>query len=52
MADPDSFKVIARLLREEASRPEVSREQSAKAKKLADYFETLVADPSIDRRVA
>jgi hypothetical protein len=45
MADPESFKVIARLLREEATRSEVSSEWAAKAKSLAEYFETLAVDP-------
>jgi hypothetical protein len=39
------FKVTARLLREGASRPNVSKEQAAKAKSLAEYFEVLAADP-------
>jgi hypothetical protein len=45
MGSPDRFKVIARLLREEAGHPDVAMEQAAKAKRLAEYFETLAVDP-------
>jgi hypothetical protein len=45
MEDPNRFKVIARLLREEACRPEVSPEHAVKAKRLAEHFDTLSVDP-------
>jgi hypothetical protein len=45
MEDLYQFKVTAHLLREGASRPNVSKEQAAKVKSLAEYFETLAADP-------
>jgi hypothetical protein len=45
MDDRYHFKVTARLLREGAFRPNVSKEQAAKARSLADYFDTLAADP-------
>ena len=40
------FKVTARLLRDGAFRPNVSPEQAANAKSLAEYFEILAVDPS------
>ena len=45
MEDPNRFKAIARLLHEEACRPEVSPEHTVKAKRLAEYFDTLSVDP-------
>lgn len=48
MHDEYHFKVTARLLREGAVRPNVSSEQAAQAKKLAEYFEALAAQPSAD----
>ena len=45
MEDSNRFKVIACLLREEARHPEVSPEHAVKAKRLAEYFDTLSVDP-------
>lgn len=55
MDDYYHFKVTARLLRDGAARPNVSPEQAASAKKLAEYFETLAAEPYTniaDKRLA
>lgn len=48
MEDSYHFKVTARLLREGASRPSVSKEKAAEAKSLAEYFEILAVDPSTE----
>lgn len=41
----EHYRNVARLLREEAARPGVPKDQVAKAVSLAEYFETLAGDP-------
>ena len=48
MADPEGYKVVARLLREEASCSRIAPHQAADAIRLAEYFEKLAANPCID----
>ena len=45
MVGPDTFRVVARLLRERAVCLGVGQEQAAKALGLAAYFEKLAVDP-------
>jgi hypothetical protein len=49
----ESFRIVARLLRDEACRSEVPPDRAFKNKSLAEFFETLAADSrtkSADRR--
>jgi hypothetical protein len=55
MASPAHYRNVARLLREEAARPGVPKDQVVKAISLAEYSEMLAANPyteAADRRFA
>ena len=45
MVDPKEYRTVARLLREEAAQSGVPSAQVVKLVHLAEYFETLAADP-------
>jgi len=46
IGEAEKYRIVARLLRERAARPELLPEQAAKASSLADYFEALADDPT------
>jgi hypothetical protein len=48
VVDSENYKIVARLLREQASRAGMAPKQAAKDISLAEYFEKLAANPSFE----